>query len=177
MNLPDEEILGSTQKRRKRRRKCIGVALLFVALVLVIGVFVWWLSVPRVAAGSRIIPTFTSDVNEAQAVLDDYAQQSRITVSLIPYPSFDEETGTLALNFVVSDENNGFAERFVIEQEGQIVYESECVQPGYALETIEAPRIHVGQATATVYAVDEQGNDCGNPIAVELDIRAQAEST
>lgn len=169
----DKTYREDEDEHEKRKRRLVIILIILLVLLLLIGVFAWWLLLPHGATGSRILPSFTSDVREAQAALDESVQKSRITVSLIPNPALDEQTGTLALNFVVSPDNNGFAERFVIEQDGRTVYQSERVMPGYALATVQTPDAHVGEATATVYAVDADGNDYGNPVSVELVIRAQ----
>lgn len=167
----DETCEDDACEKRKRR---IVIILIILLLLLLLALLAWRLLLPQGTAGSRIVPSFTSDVAEAQAALDESVQKSRITVSLIPNPTLDVQTGTLALNFVVSPDNNGFAERFIIEQDGRTVYESERVLPGFALATVQVPEAHVGAATATVFAVDDDGNDYGNPVSVELVIRAQS---
>lgn len=121
--------------------------------------------------GSAIIPMGDMTQAQAQALLDEQTEQSRIHISIAPKPVLAED-GSLQVNLIVPEENNGYSERLVIEQDGQLVYESGAIRPGYALEWARDTKAHAGSATAIIWAVDANGDDHGNPVAVEIEITA-----
>lgn len=161
-------------KRHEQKRRKVILLLLLLALLVGIVLFAGQLLCPRVETGIRLVPQFSNNIQEEQALLADQVEKSRITVSLIPHPVWDDESQELGINFVVVPDNNGFSERFVIQQKGRIVYESARILPGHALPTVKIPKLDSGPATATVFAVDKQGHDYGNPVSVELTIHASS---
>jgi hypothetical protein len=97
------------------------------------------------------------------------AERSRITVSLAPEMALKED-GSLRVNLVVPEGNNGLSERVEVEQDGKVVYQSGVVRPGNRLEWGNgAQGAHAGPATATVYAISDDA-DFGNPVSVEVTI-------
>lgn len=120
-------------------------------------------------AGSYLIPQGEMTDDEARAMLDEQVEKSRITVSLSPNMVLKED-GTLKVNFIVAKPNNGLSERLEVTQNDKIVYKSEIVNPGYKIEWGQSNGASTGDAIATVYAVDENGQDSGNPVSVEVKI-------
>ena len=161
-----------SRKRNDRLRRL--TPFVAVALFLLTGVgllSVWWvLAHPTADTGSRIVWMGSMDAEEARVAHDEQVKKSRITVSLSPVPAFDSQTGDLRVNFIVAPDNNGFAERLEVEQDGRLIYASGIVQPGYQIEWAHVPEAHFGPATATVYAVDDKGNDHGNPVSAEVSV-------
>ena len=153
----------------KRKRNMIPFFIFGVALVFVISGICTWKSLPEPDTGSYIIPQGDMSDADAQAMLDEQAEKSRITVSISPNPKLADD-GQLRVNFIVVEPNNGFAERLEVEQDGNIIYASGVVQPGYKIEWGQSSGAHTGSATATVYAVDGNGLDHGNPVSVEIEI-------
>ena len=153
--------------RNAGRRSLSAVLILLVALA---GgaLTAWYLVQPRGEDGTFIIPQGSMTDDEARTMLDRQVESSRITVSLRPKPELSD--GLLHVNFVVVPDNNGFSERLEIEQDGRVVYASGVVDPEHIVEWAAAPAAHVGAATATVYAVDDAGNDFGNPVSVEVEV-------
>jgi len=131
-----------------------------------------WFALSGMAAqgdtGSYIIPQEQMSDEEAQEMLDDMAEKSRITVSLAPNMRLAED-GQLRVNFIVLEPNNGLSERLEVEQDGAVVYRSGVVEPGNMIEWCQSQGAHVGSAIATVYAVNGEG-DTGNPVSVEVQI-------
>ena len=156
------------EKEEKRVDKRLVVALVIILLLLCLLLLSWCMRMPAGDTGSRIIPQGDMTTEEAQQMLDETVEKNRITVSLSPNPTLDESTGSLRINFIVVPDNNGYAERVEIEQDGSVVYASGIVQPGYKIEWADAPTAHEGAAVATVFAVDANGNDCGNPVSAEI---------
>ena len=155
--------------RRNRRRLLAAVLLCLMAAAG--GLLAWFALQPAGDTGSYLIPQGTMSDEQAQQMLDEQADKSRIQVSLRPVQELKD--GKLHVNFVVAADNNGFAERLEIVQDGLLVYASGIVQPNHTLSWVEAPAAHPGDATATVYAVGDNGEDFGNPVSVEVSI-AQA---
>lgn len=130
------------------------------------------LNAPRQTAsdtGSAIIPMGNMTQTQAQAMLDEQTEQSRIHISIAPKPVLTTN-GELQVNLIVPEENNGYSERLVIEQDGKVVYESGVIRPGHVLEWARDVQAHAGRATAVIWAVDGNGSDHGNPVAVEIEI-------
>ncbi len=147
-----------------------AVLLLLLALLLLGAVLVLGVLRPASVAGVRLIPQGSMSSQEMQHALDEEVERSRITVSLRPAPPLDEATGALGINFVVVPSNNGYGERFEIQQNGATVFKSAVVDPGRKLEQVTAPGLTKGDATVTVYAVDGDGRDHGNPVSVEVSV-------
>ena len=105
-------------------------------------------------------------------MLDEMAERSRITVSLAPDMRL-RKGGELRVNLVVPEDNNGISERIEVEQDGAVVYRSGVVEPGRTLEWGIGSEAHEGPATATVYAVGDDGSDFGNPVSVEVTVTSE----
>ena len=118
--------------------------------------------------GSHLIPPEDMTEEEIVEMLNRLAELSTITVSLDPEPELVD--GKVHLRFVVEEPNNGFSERMELVQDGKVVGHSEIVSPGDWVEWISAPDAVPGAAIAIVYAVDEDGNDSGSPVNVEIQI-------
>lgn len=124
---------------------------------------------PEGDTGSYFIPQGEMTDEEAQALVDEMAEKSRITVNLAPSMALRSD-GSLRVNLVVPKDNNGLSERLEVEQDGRVVYRSGIVEEGSRLEWgTETDGAHAGAATATVYAMQD-GADFGNPVSVEVEI-------
>lgn len=119
--------------------------------------------------GSKIVSAEGMSDEEIQKMLDEQAEASRITVSVSPNPVYSN--GKLRINFIVP-ETNPYSERIEVTQDDNIIYSSGIVPVGNKIEwaTIASGEVHEGSATATVYAVDEDGKDYGNPVSVDVNI-------
>lgn len=155
--------------KRKKRLAPIITAIIALLVIAAIAAGAWWYVQPKGDTGSYIIPQGTMTDEEAQALVDDQAEKSRITVSIRPTQELKPD-GALHVNFVVVEGNNGFSERLEVAQDGNVVYKSGIVKPGNMIEWGASRDAHAGPATATVYAVDDAGNDSGNPVSVEVEI-------
>lgn len=124
---------------------------------------------PQNDTGSYLIPQGNMTDEEAQRMLNEQAEKSRITISVAPEMKL-RPNGELRINFVVPEPNNGYPERIEIQQDGQVVFKSDIVNPGYMIEWAPSSGAHVGDAVATIYAVNSQGGDTGNPTSVEVKI-------
>ena len=154
-----------------RRKTGLWLAVLGGLLVTAAGTCLWFaLSIlpAQGDTGSYLIPKEQMSDEEAQEMLDDMAEKSRITVSLAPSMRLAED-GRLRVNFIVMEPNNGLSERLEVEQDGAVVYRSGVVEPGNMIEWCQSHGAHVGNATATVYAVSGE-SDTGNPVSVEVQI-------
>lgn len=160
---------NGAETNSNRQRWPLLIALLVLVLALILVVMTWWMLRSSSGAGSRIVPMGEMTADEARAALDGEVEKSRITVSLAPAPILDAAK-SLAVNFVVVPGNNGYSERFEIVQGDRVVYTSDVVAPGSKIEAVTVPDAHAGKAIATVYAVDGDGSDAGNPVSVELEI-------
>jgi hypothetical protein len=156
------------QTEEKRRRRWLLIGLLLILLITGSSLVMWWMIQPRGDTGSYLIPQGTMTDEEAFALVEEQAENSRITVSLKPAPELVD--GQLHVNFFVTEDNNSFSERLEIEQDGAVVYRSGIVEPSHVIEWVDAPDAQVGAAVATIYAVDESGSDFGNPISIEIEI-------
>ena len=156
----------------RRRKRILPLVITLIMLVLAgVGGFMAWqhfFNQPSGDTGSQIIPQGNMTDEEAQDLVNEMAEKSRITVSIAPNMALKDD-GQLRVNFIVMEPNNGLSERLEVEQDGQVVYRSGIVQPGYSIEWGEAPSAKPGPATATVYAVSGDA-DTGNPISVEVNI-------
>ena len=162
-----------TLRRKRRLFVPILIGLLAVALAGTIAWIATHSSKPRIPegdAGTYIIPKGNMTDEEAQAMLNEMADRSRITISIAPEMRL-RDNGDLRVNLVVPEGNNGLSERLEIEQDGQIVYRSGTVSPGHLLEWGSSSSAYTGAATATIYAV-QNSSDFGNPISVEVNIVA-----
>ena len=166
----DEGGLYETKLELRRKVNLWPVALVSL-LVAVTGAFllIALLSLPAQGdTGSYIIPKEQMSDEEAQEMLDEMAEKSRITVSLAPNMRLTED-GQLRVNFIVMEPNNGLSERLEVEQDGAVVYRSGVVSPGNMIEWCQSQGAHAGSAIATVYAVSGE-DDTGNPVSVEVQI-------
>ena len=163
---------ASDERGSSKKKWLLPLILLLLCLALAAGLIVA-LNTPRASGdtGTYVIPQGSMTSAEAQALLDEQTESSRITVSLAPTMRLTSD-GSLRANFIVEEPNNGLSERLEIEQDGRVVYASGTVRPGYAIEWCQAPEAHAGPALATVYALDDAGADRGNPVSVEVQIVA-----
>jgi hypothetical protein len=170
-----DDATTSFELKRKRRILPIILGLLAVA-ALIVGIVLAMRPpeqepFPQGDTGTYLIPKGDMSDEEAQKLVDEMAEKSRITVSLAPEMRLESD-GRLRVNLVVPEENNGLSERLEIEQDGKIVYRSGVVNPGNRLEWgNDANDAHEGPATATVYAIQDDA-DFGNPVSVEVQIVA-----
>lgn len=165
----------TTRRGRHRRSGGVGYTAIMMAVIMaVVGVGFLMAPAHRVDSGSVLIPQGGMTDEEAQAFLDEQAENGRITISLAPAPFLDAD-GNLRVNFIVPEPNQGLSERLEIEQGGNVVYESGAVDPGFMIEWASAPQIVAGPAVATVYAVSDSGADVGNPVSVEIEVVAADE--
>ncbi len=169
---PDIYIREANKARGTLR---INRFVLIVAILLVIAVcsgagLAWWFSHQSVQGdtGTYFIPKGSMSDEEAQNFVNKMAEQSRITISLAPQMSLRND-GSLRMNFVVVEPNNGLSERLELEQDGTCVYRSGVVDPGHRIEWGHAEAVHAGSATATIFAVSD-GVDSGSPVSVEVEI-------
>lgn len=155
----------------KRGRRKVFVLILLCGAILAILLAMFLCSrTPGGAEGMRLLPTEALAADDMRSLLDESTRKSVMTVSLRPHPPLDETSGALGINFKVDPDNNGLSERFEIEQNGEIIFESVIVEPGHGLEEIYVPKAALGPAVATVYGVDKEGGDHGNPVSVEIEI-------
>lgn len=155
--------------RRKHRIWPIIACFLVAAAIAGAAIAAYNLAQPKDESGSYLIPQGEMSDEEAQALVNEMAEKSRITISVAPYMKLQDD-GALRVNFIVPSDNNGLSERIEIEQDGKVVFKSDIVKPGYKLEWGSSNGAHVGEATATIHAVDASGGDSGNPISVEVQI-------
>ena len=159
------------QRRSKQRILTAALALLCLALLVLCASAALSATRAKGDTGTYIIPQGSMTSAEAQAMLDEQVEASRITVSIAPVMRLGND-GLLRVNFIVEKPNNGLSERLEIEQDGRVVYASGAVDPGFAIEWCQTAGAHIGPAIATVYALDGNGDDSGNPISVEVEIVA-----
>ena len=165
---------SNPQTIRIQRPHAPTILLIAVLMAIAAACVLYALSMPGHDAsdtGSAIIPMGNMTQAQAQAMLDEQTERSRIHISIAPKPALAQD-GSLQVNLIVPEENNGYSERLVIEQDGQVIYESGAIQPGHMLEWAHDTKAHAGTATAIIWAVDTYGNDHGNPVAVEIEITA-----
>lgn len=155
--------------QQDKDRKWAVLCLVLLLLLIALGLFAWWLIQPKGDTGSYVTARGEMTVEEARAMLDEQVDKSRITVSLSPKPKLRND-GSMRVNFLVEEPNNGLSERLEVEQDGVVVYRSGVVAPGNGIEWTSGSNAHAGEATATVYAVDENGADRGNPVSVEIEV-------
>lgn len=169
----------STTFEIQRKRSILPLLLLVLAIIgILIGVYLAFRpqepKFPEGDTGSYLIPKGDMSDEDAQKLVDEMAEKSRITVSLAPEMRLASD-GRLRVNLVVPEGNNGLSERLEIEQDGKVVYRSGIVAPGNRLEWgNNTEGAHPGPATATVYAIQSDA-DFGNPVSVEVNIVASAE--
>ena len=156
------------QQRRITAARAAVAALAAIVLMGSLTAHLWWGGDAGGDTGSYLIPQGTMSDEEARAMLDRQAELSRITVSIRPVQELVDDQ--LHMNFVVPAGNNNFSERLEIEQDGRIVYRSGIVEPEHVIEWGDVAGAHAGAATATIYAVDADGFDFGNPVSVEIEI-------
>ena len=161
--------MESTNDNRGRLIERVVALAIILLLIILCGALGWQIARPQGDSGVRLIPQGDMTSEEAQALIDEQAESSRMTVSLSPSMRLRDD-GSLRPNFIVEEPNNGLSERLEIEQGGQVVYSSGAVAPGYGIEWCQAPAARAGSAIATVHALDEQGRDKGNPVSVEIEI-------
>ena len=170
---PSGQSVTVTLRRKRGLLFPILIGLLAAALAATIAWIAAHSSKPRIPegdTGTYIIPKGDMTDEEAQAMLNEMADKSRITISIAPEMRL-RDNGDLRVNLVVPEGNNGLSERLEIEQDGQIVYRSGIISPGHLLEWGSSSSAHAGAATATIYAV-QNSSDFGNPISVEVNIVA-----
>lgn len=119
--------------------------------------------------GAYLIPKGDMTDEEAQALVNEMAAKSRITINLAPNMRISDEKG-LRVNFIVPEGNNGLSERLEVTQGDKVIAKTGIIEPGYMVEWIEVDRQpEEGPAVATVYAVSDE-SDTGNPVSVEVQI-------
>jgi hypothetical protein len=171
---PSGKTIVLTLKRKRKLLIPILIGLLVAALV---GAGIWMFThpaeqkFPEGETGSYIIPKGNMSDEDAQKMLDEMTEKSRITVSIAPDMKL-KDNGDLRVNLVVPEGNNGLSERLEIEQDGRVVYRSGVVSPGHLLEWGSNSTAHEGTATATIYAIQSDA-DFGNPVSVEVNISAE----
>lgn len=171
---PSGKTIVLTLKRKRKLLIPILIGLLVAALV---GAGIWMFThpaeqkFPEGETGSYIIPKGNMSDEDAQKMLDEMTEKSRITVSIAPDMKL-KDNGDLRVNLVVPEGNNGLSERLEIEQDGRVVYRSGVVSPGHVLEWGSNSSAHTGTATATIYAIQSDA-DFGNPVSVEVNISAE----
>lgn len=171
---PSGKTIVLTLKRKRKLLIPILIGLLVAALV---GAGIWMFThpaeqkFPEGETGSYIIPKGNMSDEDAQKMLDEMTEKSRITVSIAPDMKL-KDNGDLRVNLVVPEGNNGLSERLEIEQDGRVVYRSGVVSPGHVLEWGSNSSAHTGTATATIYAIQSDA-DFGNPVSVEVNIVAE----
>lgn len=171
---PSGKTIALTLKRKRKLLIPILIGLLVAALV---GAGIWMFThpaeqkFPEGETGSYIIPKGNMSDEDAQKMLDEMTEKSRITVSIAPDMKL-KDNGDLRVNLVVPEGNNGLSERLEIEQDGRVVYRSGVVSPGHVLEWGSNSTAHAGTATATIYAIQSDA-DFGNPVSVEVNIVAE----
>lgn len=161
----------------KRKRKLLIPILIGLLVAALVGAGIWMFThpaeqkFPEGETGSYIIPKGDMSDEDAQKMLDEMTEKSRITVSIAPDMKL-KDNGDLRVNLVVPEGNNGLSERLEIEQDGRVVYRSGVVSPGHLLEWGSGSSAHTGTATATIYAIQSDA-DFGNPVSVEVNIVAE----
>lgn len=171
---PSGKTIVLTLKRKRKLLIPILIGLLVAALV---GAGIWMFThpaeqkFPEGETGSYIIPKGNMSDEDAQKMLDEMTEKSRITVSIAPDMKL-KDNGDLRVNLVVPEGNNGLSEHLEIEQDGRVVYRSGVVSPGHVLEWGSNTTAHAGTATATIYAIQSDA-DFGNPVSVEVNIVAE----
>ena len=166
-----EEQRAGEQRRRRDRRRATVLAILCLLLLVLCMVLIWHIAIPKGDTGAYIIPQGGMSSEEAQSLVDSQAEESRINVSVAPSMALKSD-GSLRVNFLVEEPNNGWFERLEIEQDGRVVYASGAVAPGYGIEWCQPEEVHAGPAVATVHALDNSGSDIGNPVSVEVEVVA-----
>lgn len=116
------------------------------------------------------VPEGMSD-EEVQAMLDEMARESTMDVAIGSVLTLDGDELTVSFQ---NDQSNKSAQRFVLEQDGDTVFVSGPVEPGYELEKVrltasQASSLHEGAATATVTSVTDDGEPVGN--GAKIDVR------
>ena len=155
----------------KLERKRGPLAPLLIAFLVVVAALVgalWYACSPHGDTGSYFIPQGDMTDEEAQALVNEMTEKSRIDVSVASRMALAPD-GSMRVNFIVAEPNNGLAERLEVEQGGEVVFRSGVVEPGNRIEWAAAQGAETGPATATVYAVRD-GQDTGNPVSAEVQI-------
>ena len=161
----------------KKKRGILPIVVILLILAAVAGGAAWYLSnqdKPEADTGTHLIPQGNMTQEEAQQLVNDMAEKSRITISVSPNMRLKDD-GQLRVNFIVPEDNNGFSERLEVEQNGRIVYASGIVAPGYRVEWGQSEGAEPGPATATIYAVSGEA-DSGNPVSAEIQIVAASDT-
>ncbi|MBQ9003434.1 MAG: hypothetical protein IJ087_16420 [Eggerthellaceae bacterium] len=154
-----------------RNLKAVAADAASVLAALVAGAaLVWALSLSGCFEASPSQEREGSAAEQSSSASFESVGNDEMIVSVSPRPELAD--GMLRVNFVVVDAEGAMAERIEVVQGGNLVYASEPVQPGGRIEWAEAPAARAGRATATVYAVDGQGRDFGNPVDVEMQVEA-----
>lgn len=159
-----------------KRKRSLLVPILVLCAIVAICVGIYFATrppevepFPEGDTGAYLIPQGDMSDEDAQKLVDEMAEKSRITVSLAPEMLLKSD-GSIRVNLVVPEGNNGLSERLEVEQDGKVVYRSGVVEPGKRLEWgVDAKDAHAGDATATVYAIKDAA-DFGNPVSVEVKI-------
>lgn len=175
VSLPTPEVMVTGTFTLKKKKSVFPILLIPLGL-LSAGLAGWFIAsqpkpnqFPEGDTGTYMIPQGEMTDEEAQQLVNDMAERSRITVSLAPEMALKED-GSLRVNLVVPEGNNGLSERVEVEQDGKVVYQSGVVRPGNRLEWGNGTQgAHAGSATATVYAISDDA-DFGNPVSVEVTI-------
>lgn len=152
------------------RRKNVVIALLVVLLVASLGglAYLGWTALHPNTEGTTISNYDGMSREEIQAELDRQAMESRMTISVNSQPTLQD--GKVRVN-VMNDSSNKFWQSFTLEQDGQTLYESGAIEPGNAVEWVDASNAHAGTAMLTISALDADSKQPhGNPQSVEVNI-------
>lgn len=173
---PNGQTSTATFELSRRRGVLLPIAIvLLAAAAIVAGLFaagiIPWGEADKGETGTYLIPQGDMTDEEAQALVNEMAEKSRITVSVAPNMLLTDDN-KLRVNFIVPEGNNGLAERLEVTQGDVLVAKTGVVKPGYGVEYLDvSQRPEVGPAIATVYAVrDDTEVDTGNPISVDVQI-------
>lgn len=157
---------NTSDKSRGRRRIAILAAVVLLAAAA--GVAIWMRTRPASDPGATLMSADGMSREEVQEMLDAEVAENMMDVSIAATPELSD--GQLAVN-VINPENNRFAQRFAVEQDGEVLYESGSIEPGEGVETCEVgDAAHAGEATVTIWALNEDGGDHGNPTAFNVEI-------
>ena len=133
-----------TSRRRAAFAATLGVAATFVALFAIYSI--WNTGKPVYVIGDA---SDASGEAKAQAEIDEATRASSVTVNIADTFIIDDDG--VFVGFVV-DEANKNPQRLVIKQSGDVVYESDAIMPGEAIEVIEAD-MHDGACSASIIVI------------------------
>lgn len=170
----DSDDPGTTMGKRHIGSK-IAIAVLSVVAVASIAIAVLFatgiISLPAPAEGGATLGQ--ADGRSMEEIKDDLNQQvedSMMTISVSPTLWLDTEGDGVYANFEnVSD--NKFDQRFIVMQDGKVVYESGVVSPGQVVKTFDCAALTEGEATVRIIRADEDGEQYGNATEVVVTVQ------